>query len=412
MPPAAATRDDARGRDCVRTPTSITRLPGIVWRAGGGGGGCARAASARGLVPSARGLVPSSRGVGRRAGGAGDGVIRGAGAGRFAVRGAGAGAARFAAGGAAICVLAQRRDARLSIVDLGAVAPPANYAGVIDARIAAGTADFTESPAMQVGELEQALQAGRERVSSSAQLFIGGEMGIGNTTAAAAILAGLTGAAPAEVVGRGTGIDSGGLARKQAVVAAGLDRHRPSWDGLDGPAKALAVLRCVGGFEIAGLTGAFVAAAQAGVPVLVDGFIAKFPNSFHRGAASEIRIQAIIEGSDKNRAVAEITQWIQGEKKAKRLSTSRELHYRSIRATLFRDSLNDCEKALPDYEYLSRSGSKKSRAKALAWEGICASGLGQTEKARQAFGKVDLKLLPIQLRVEVEERVAALKGNP
>jgi nicotinate-nucleotide--dimethylbenzimidazole phosphoribosyltransferase len=182
--------------------------------------------------------------------------------------------ANFAAGGAAICVLARRHDARLSIVDLGAVAPPANYAGVIDARIAAGTADFTESPAMQVGELEQALQAGRERVSLSAQLFIGGEMGIGNTTAAAAILAGLTGAAPAEVVGRGTGIDSGGLARKQAVVAAGLDRHRPSWDGLDGPAKALAVLRCVGGFEIAGLTGAFVAAAQAGVPVLVDGFIA------------------------------------------------------------------------------------------------------------------------------------------
>ncbi|WP_348764739.1 nicotinate-nucleotide--dimethylbenzimidazole phosphoribosyltransferase [uncultured Salinisphaera sp.] len=182
--------------------------------------------------------------------------------------------ANFAAGGAAICVLARRHDARLSIVDLGAVAPPADCASVIDARIAAGTADFTQSCAMQAGELEQALQAGRERVSPSAHLFIGGEMGIGNTTSAAAILAGLSGATPAQVVGRGTGIDAAGLARKQAVVEAGLARHRASWQGATGSARALSMLRCVGGFEIAALTGAFVAAAQAGVPVLVDGFIA------------------------------------------------------------------------------------------------------------------------------------------
>ncbi|MBS63685.1 nicotinate-nucleotide--dimethylbenzimidazole phosphoribosyltransferase [Salinisphaera sp.] len=182
--------------------------------------------------------------------------------------------ANFAAGGAAICVLARRHGARLSIVDLGAVAPPADGAQVIDARIRPGTADFTEQAAMQAEELAQALQAGRERVSAAAQLFIGGEMGIGNTTSAAAVLAGLTGATPGQVVGHGTGIDAAGLARKQAVVEAGLARHRTSWDGVDGSARALSILRCVGGFEIAALTGAFVAAAQAGVPVLVDGFIA------------------------------------------------------------------------------------------------------------------------------------------
>ncbi|MES1941059.1 nicotinate-nucleotide--dimethylbenzimidazole phosphoribosyltransferase [Salinisphaera sp. T5B8] len=182
--------------------------------------------------------------------------------------------ANFAAGGAAICVLARRHHARLAIVDLGAVAPPADCPDVIDARIGPGTADFTTGAAMQADELEQALRAGRERVWASAHLFIGGEMGIGNTTSAAAVLAGLTGATPAQVVGRGTGVDSAGLARKQAVVAAGLARHGSSWQGLTGAAHALAVLRCVGGFEIAALTGAFVAAAQAGVPVLVDGFIA------------------------------------------------------------------------------------------------------------------------------------------
>ena len=182
--------------------------------------------------------------------------------------------ANFAAGGAAICVLARRHGARLAVVDVGAVAPPAGVAGVIDARIAPGTADFTETAAMSADQLDRALQVGRERVSASADLFIGGEMGIGNTTSAAAVFAALTGRAPAEVVGRGTGVDAAGLARKQAVVAAGLERHRARWADMQGARRAQAVLRCVGGFEIAALAGSFVAAAQVGVPVLVDGFIA------------------------------------------------------------------------------------------------------------------------------------------
>ncbi|ROO25777.1 nicotinate-nucleotide--dimethylbenzimidazole phosphoribosyltransferase [Salinisphaera orenii] len=181
--------------------------------------------------------------------------------------------ANFATGGAAVAVLARAGDARLSVVNLGTVEPLPAAAGVLDLQLAPGSADFTVAPALTPPLMEAALAAGRARVDAAGSLFIGGEMGIGNTTSAAAVLAGLLDVAPETAIGRGTGVDDAGLARKHEAIAAGLARHGGDWRGLAGPERALAVLQRVGGLEIAALAGAFVAAAQAGVPLLVDGFI-------------------------------------------------------------------------------------------------------------------------------------------
>ena len=178
----------------------------------------------------------------------------------------------FARGGAAINVLARSIGARLEVVDTGTVADPGPLDGVINARIAAGTSNLCRAPAMTHEQLEQALQAGREAVDRAldhrARLFIGGEMGIANTTSAAALACALTGENPATLAGPGTGLDSAGVTRKVGVIQRALDLHR---SGLDEPLEAL---RRLGGFEIAALAGACLRCAQRGLPVLVDGFIA------------------------------------------------------------------------------------------------------------------------------------------
>jgi nicotinate-nucleotide--dimethylbenzimidazole phosphoribosyltransferase len=177
----------------------------------------------------------------------------------------------FARGGAAVSVLAQANGAMLEVVDLGSAESPGPLPGVVDGRIAAGTANFRREPAMAPEQLEAALAGGREAARRAAeagsQLFIGGEMGIGNTTAAAAVLAAFTGRHPADIAGPGTGLDDAGVRHKAAVVTAALEALRPD------PEDPTDVLRQVGGFEIAGLAGSFIACAQAGIPVLVDGFI-------------------------------------------------------------------------------------------------------------------------------------------
>jgi len=177
----------------------------------------------------------------------------------------------FAAGGAAIAVLARHLDAALEVVDTGTAADDGPIAGVLAARVAAGTADFRHQPAMTRAELGQALATGREAVerarAGGARLFIGGEMGIANTTSAAAIACATCGWAPAALAGPGTGLDAAGVRHKTAVIAAGLARHADA----NSPQAALAAF---GGFEIAALTGACLAAGQRGMPVVVDGFIA------------------------------------------------------------------------------------------------------------------------------------------
>lgn len=179
--------------------------------------------------------------------------------------------ANFVHGGAAISVLAGHLGASLEVVDVGVAQPPADLAGVVQARAGDGTADFLHGPAMDEAQLAVALAAGREAVeracSAGSRLFIGGEMGIGNTTSAAALACALLGLPAAELVGPGTGLDAAGVARKQKVVEAALARH-----GAGGEVRG--VLCAMGGFEIAALCGAYVRCAQRGLPVLVDGFIA------------------------------------------------------------------------------------------------------------------------------------------
>lgn len=179
--------------------------------------------------------------------------------------------ANFAHGGAAISVLARSLNAGLEVIDMGAVADPGVLPSVINRRIAAGTANFAKAPAMNSEQLVEALCAGSEAVERAqqqgAEIFIGGEMGIANTTSATAIAAAYLGLDPVELAGPGTGLDSEGISRKVEVIRKSLQRHKES---LSDP---LEVLRCVGGFEIAALTGAYIRAAQLGLPVIVDGFI-------------------------------------------------------------------------------------------------------------------------------------------
>lgn len=180
----------------------------------------------------------------------------------------------FSAGGAAISVLAGEWNARLEVVNVGTVAVLEELPGVMDARIGPGTANFVTQPAMTEQQLQEALSAGRAAAErgaiNGAQLFIGGEMGIGNTTSAAAVGCGLLAIPADQLAGPGTGLDAAGVSRKVQVIEQALACHRHTGSLQDRP---LAALRCLGGFEIAALTGAYLRCGQLGVPVLVDGFI-------------------------------------------------------------------------------------------------------------------------------------------
>ncbi|WP_323758972.1 nicotinate-nucleotide--dimethylbenzimidazole phosphoribosyltransferase, partial [Immundisolibacter sp.] len=177
----------------------------------------------------------------------------------------------FVGGGAAVSVLARQLGAHLEVVNLGTAADPGPLPELIDAHIAPMTADFTIAPAMTTAQLGAALTAGRDAVArarnAGAQLFIGGEMGIGNTTAAAALACALLGDAPGQLAGPGTGLDATGVRHKAAVIAQALSLHAAHCD------EPLEALRRLGGFEIAALAGAAIACAQGGLPLLVDGFI-------------------------------------------------------------------------------------------------------------------------------------------
>jgi nicotinate-nucleotide--dimethylbenzimidazole phosphoribosyltransferase len=177
----------------------------------------------------------------------------------------------IAAGGAAISVLVRAFDARMEILDLGTVEDPGPIIGVRSERIAPGTANIAREPAMTDVQLAAALNAGRaaaERaVDGGARLLIGGEMGIANTTPATALACALLDLPAAALVGPGTGLNAAGIARKTAVVAKALALH------VSADRTPLELLGRLGGFELAAIAGAFITAAQRGVPVLVDGFI-------------------------------------------------------------------------------------------------------------------------------------------
>ncbi len=192
----------------------------------------------------------------------------------------------FASGGAAISVLARELGATLEVINLGTVNDPGSVQGVTNYRLASSTGNFTVEPAMSERQLALALNVGRQTVegakTAGAELYIGGDMGIANTTAATALAAVLLNLAPQQLAGPGTGLDSKGVAHKVAVIERALALHRAHFG------SPLEALRRLGGFEIAALAGSYIACAQMGVPVLVDGFIA----SAAALAAKSIRPQA------------------------------------------------------------------------------------------------------------------------
>jgi nicotinate-nucleotide--dimethylbenzimidazole phosphoribosyltransferase len=168
----------------------------------------------------------------------------------------------FAAGGAAVNVLAKQAGARLVLVDAGIVVP-FEHELVRSVRIGAGTANMSQGPALTGNELERALAAGAELAAElDADVVALGEMGIGNTTAASALTAALLGVPPELVCGPGTGLDAAGVARKVDVVRRALAAN----EGVD-------PLAAFGGFEIAFLAGLTIGCAERNVVVLVDGFI-------------------------------------------------------------------------------------------------------------------------------------------
>ncbi|MBF0193224.1 MAG: nicotinate-nucleotide--dimethylbenzimidazole phosphoribosyltransferase [Magnetococcales bacterium] len=177
----------------------------------------------------------------------------------------------FSRGGAAITVLAKNLNANFEVVDVGTVTDPGPLPSVISSRVGAGTSDMSQGAAMDEKQLYTAMEVGRQAAirghKEGVQLLIGGEMGIGNTTAAAAVGGVLAGLSPTLMAGPGTGLDSEGVAKKAEVIQKALDKNMP--DAKD----PLSVLRKVGGFELAALAGFYITSAQLGIPVLVDGFI-------------------------------------------------------------------------------------------------------------------------------------------
>jgi len=178
------------------------------------------------------------------------------------------------AGGAAISVLARRFGYELIVTDVGVETDTSAspLKGVRYRRVANGTKNFLEGAAMTLAQARQAIAVGietaREAASSGTTMLGIGEMGIANSTPAAAILAAATGIEPARLAGRGTGVDDRTLVRKIEVIEAALRLHRESLgDGLS-------MLAAVGGLEIAAMAGVCIGAAAARVPVVVDGFIA------------------------------------------------------------------------------------------------------------------------------------------
>ncbi|HEX5614401.1 MAG TPA: nicotinate-nucleotide--dimethylbenzimidazole phosphoribosyltransferase [Acidimicrobiia bacterium] len=179
--------------------------------------------------------------------------------------------ANFAAGGAAINAIARHVGAQVYVVDVGVASDLASVRGVRHEKVRAGTADLAVGPAMTRHDAQRALDIGArlaaELVDAGARLLVTGDMGIGNTTAAAALVAACTGRAPDDVTGRGTGIDDATLRRKTEIVASAAARVARTDD-------AVAVVADIGGLEIAAIAGFVVGGAAAGVPVLVDGVIA------------------------------------------------------------------------------------------------------------------------------------------
>lgn len=193
----------------------------------------------------------------------------------------------FASGGAAISVIAKHHQAHLQVIDCGTVGDAYNYTGVERHCIRAGTANFAKQAAMTEQECQAALQLGKNSVdlakSKGADIFIVGEMGIGNTCSASALACLLLDESAQQLTGVGTGINHEQLQHKINVIGQAVKLHKN--DVTNNPLKILAA---VGGLEIAAMVGAYLRGAQMGLPIVVDGFISSV------AALCAVRIQPLV----------------------------------------------------------------------------------------------------------------------
>jgi nicotinate-nucleotide--dimethylbenzimidazole phosphoribosyltransferase len=177
----------------------------------------------------------------------------------------------FLGGGAAVNVLAREVGARVVVADLGVAADLPSHPALRSVKVRRGTANITRGPAMSPQEAASALEAGRrlvrEEAAAGLDVALTGDMGIANTTASSCLVCHFTGLDAAQVVGRGTGIDDAGLARKVAAVRRALEVNA------EAAGQPLGALAALGGLEIAGLVGVILEAASLRRPVIVDGFI-------------------------------------------------------------------------------------------------------------------------------------------
>jgi len=179
--------------------------------------------------------------------------------------------ANFATGGAAINVFCRQLGWRLSIVDAGILNAPATQLKVINQRLGSITQPLHKAPAMTLATVEQGFSLASDLIKQTkahgSNLVAFGEMGIGNTTSASAIMAAIMRLSAEETVGKGTGVSDNVVLKKQKVVAQALKLHH------DKLAEPMQLLACLGGFEMVQITGAMLAAAEETMHILVDGFI-------------------------------------------------------------------------------------------------------------------------------------------
>ncbi|MDT6985728.1 nicotinate-nucleotide--dimethylbenzimidazole phosphoribosyltransferase [Streptomyces lusitanus] len=201
--------------------------------------------------------------------------------------------ANFLGGGAVCNAFAAQVGAEVCVVDVGVSADLPATPGLLPRKIRAGTSDMTAGPAMTREEAKQAVEVGietaRDLVAAGNKALLTGEMGIANTTASAALISVFTGADPAEVTGRGTGINDETLARKTDVVRRALELHQPD------PSDPLGVLAAVGGFEHAAIVGLLLGGASLRTPVILDGVSAGAAALVARAIAPEV-LAACIAG--------------------------------------------------------------------------------------------------------------------
>jgi nicotinate-nucleotide--dimethylbenzimidazole phosphoribosyltransferase len=178
--------------------------------------------------------------------------------------------ANFLGGGAVCNAFANQVGAEVCVIDVGVASDLPATPGLLPRKIRAGTSDMTTGPAMTREEAKQAIEVGietaRDLVAAGNKALLTGEMGIANTTSAAALCTALFGGEPSDWVGPGTGVDAKGLGRKAETIAEGLKANPGA---LDDPLEAL---RCLGGFELAAIAGAVAAARLARTPVVLDGY--------------------------------------------------------------------------------------------------------------------------------------------